>query len=265
MYLDLYAALPESVARECGVSWSEDGGTLRLTLRAADHPFFNRVMGVGATGPGLEPWLDRILEHYREAGVTRWMLQVAPANAEPGLIPALTERDLVPLRGWAKHAGRVGDVSIEERASDLRVESIGPESAEPWASILLPAFAFPAGSAAWPVATVGRPGWRHYVAWDGDEAAACAAMFVTAGVATLTFAATRPEYRRRGAQSRLIARRVRDAHRMGLDWIVTETDEDLPEKPNPSYRNVVRAGMPVHYIRANWGPSPPPSSNPSAV
>ena len=34
------------------------------------------------------------------------------------------------------------------------------------------------------------------------------------------------------------------------------TDEELPEKSNPSYRNVVRLGLPVRYVRANWGPPP---------
>ncbi len=55
----------------------------------------------------------------------------------------------------------------------------------------------------------------------------------------------------------MIARRIRDARRMGLDWLVTETDEDLPDKPNPSYRNIVRLGLPVRYVRSNWGPPPP--------
>ncbi len=44
---------------------------------------------------------------------------------------------------------------------------------------------------------------------------------------------------------------------MGLEWLVTETDEELPDRPNPSYHNIVRAGMPVRYVRANWGPPPP--------
>ena len=31
---------------------------------------------------------------------------------------------------------------------------------------------------------------------------------------------------------------------------------DLPDRPNPSARNVVRLGLPVVYVRANWGPRP---------
>lgn len=259
MYLDLYDALPASVARKCGISRAEDGGALQLTCETRNHPFFNRVMGVGARAEKLAAWLDRIEEHYAGRGITRWMLQVAPAGLSPGLTDALSERGLVPLRGWVKHAGRVDDLraSIATRPGNLRVERIGSEGGEAFASILVPAFDFPGGSGSWPAATVGRPGWLHYLAYDGEMPAACGAMFVMAGVATLTFAATRPECRQRGAQTALIARRIRDARDLGLDWIVTETDEELPHRPNPSYRNVERAGMPARYLRSNWGPPPP--------
>jgi GNAT superfamily N-acetyltransferase len=141
--------------------------------------------------------------------------------------------------------------------SDLRVERIGTERADDWASILVPAFAYPDGAADWLAATVGRPGWHHYLALDGDAPAATAALFVSGSLGSLNFAATRPEFRRRGAQSVLIARRIEDAREMGLDWLVTETDEELPERPNPSYHNVERAGMPARYVRTNWGPPPP--------
>ncbi len=261
MYLDLYAALPETVERACGISISESDRSLRLTCRGANHPFFNRVMGLEVGLEELGPWLDGLVEHYRGSGIGRWMLQIAPSDFDPALTPVLAARGLVPLRGWAKHAARLdgGPLPIEERSCELRIEQIGRESADAWEAILLPAFDFPAASAGWPVATIGRPGWLHYLAYADDEPAACAALFVSSGVATLTFAATRSEHRRRGAQTGLIQKRIREARRMGLDWIVTETDDDLPEKPNPSYRNVVRAGLPVRYVRTNWGPPPPAS------
>lgn len=266
LYVDLYEALPESVARDCAISWELADRVLRLSCAAADHPFFNRVMGVGASGRALGRWLGRLEDDYRALGIGRWMLQASPAELTPALERAVAERGLVALRGWAKHAARVDRIAAtsEGRRCDLRIEEIGPEKAGDWASILVPAFRFPAAAADWPAATVGRPGWHHYVAYDGTRAAACAAMFVADGVATLTFAATHESYRRRGAQSALIARRVRDARRMELDWLVTETDEDLPDRPNPSYRNIVRLGLPVRYVRSNWGP-PPPASRPRSA
>ncbi len=258
MYRDLYAALPAAVARECGIFRSDDGPSPVLTCTTKNHSFFNRVMGIGARDEDLDRWLNRIVEHYRAHGITRWMLQLAPAELSTRLTVALSERGLVPLRGWAKHAGRVGDLESpgETRPDALRVERIESASGEAFASILAPAFDFPDSSEAWPAATVGRPGWHHYLAYDGRTPAACGALYVTASVATLTFGATRPECRRRGAQTGLIARRILDARDLGVEWIVTETDEELPGRPNPSYRNVVRTGLPVRYVRSNWGPPP---------
>jgi hypothetical protein len=38
---------------------------------------------------------------------------------------------------------------------------------------------------------------------------------------------------------------------------VTETGEDLPEKPNPSFRNMMRAGFKLAYQRRNYMPPKP--------
>jgi len=54
-----------------------------------------------------------------------------------------------------------------------------------------------------------------------------------------------------------VARRVADARTAGAPWVVCETDEERPERPNPSTRNLVRLGVPVAYVRANWGPPKP--------
>lgn len=80
LYRDLYAALPETVARRCGISWVEDVGTLRMTCEAADHPFLNRVVGIPGQGAALGGWLESIAEHYRGAGISRWMAQVVPSD-----------------------------------------------------------------------------------------------------------------------------------------------------------------------------------------
>ena len=40
----------------------------------------------------------------------------------------------------------------------------------------------------------------------------------------------------------------------GCRWFVTETGEDLPDRPNPSFRNMMRAGFHVAYHRPNFMP-----------
>ena len=47
MYADLYEAAPEDVVREFGIELRREGTELALTVESVNHPFFNRVMGVG--------------------------------------------------------------------------------------------------------------------------------------------------------------------------------------------------------------------------
>ncbi len=255
LYVDLYEALPSELAREFGISVFRDGENLRLTATGIDHPFFNRVMGVGLESPPDREWVEAQVEHYRSAGVRRFMFQILPHVETEALRKDLTALGLERLRGWAKHVGEAG--GSPEVRSELSVGKIGREHAVPWARLCAEGFGIPSDLRPWLVETVGRAGWHHYLAFADGRPAACAALVVNRPFATLCFAATDPQYRRRGAQSGLIAHRVRDAATLGCRWTVSETDEERPDRPNPSTRNVVRLGLPIRYVRANWGPPKP--------
>lgn len=102
------------------------------------------------------------------------------------------------------------------------------------------------------VTTIGRPGWRHYLAFDGDQAVATGALNLRDHIGWLGVGSTLPSHRRRGAQGALMARRVRDGISLGCRWLVTETGEDLPARPNPSYHNMLRTGFTLAYQRLNY-------------
>ena len=55
-----------------------------------------------------------------------------------------------------------------------------------------------------------------------------------------------------GAQSALLAQRIADASAMGCSHVITETSEELPHRPNASFRNMMRAGFAVVYHRPNY-------------
>lgn len=104
----------------------------------------------------------------------------------------------------------------------------------------------------WVGSLVGRPNWYHYLTWSEQEPVAAAALFVQADIGWLGITGTLPTARRRGAQSALMARRLRDGAELGCRWFVTETGQDLPERPNPSFHNMLRAGFAVAYHRPNF-------------
>lgn len=101
-------------------------------------------------------------------------------------------------------------------------------------------------------ALTAHPAWRTYLTTDGDEAAGAAGLFVHDGAGWFDWAATRPEFRRRGSQSALLTHRVADAIGAGCDVLFTETGEAVPGDPQHSYRNIEAAGFEAGGPRANW-------------
>jgi ribosomal protein S18 acetylase RimI-like enzyme len=95
-----------------------------------------------------------------------------------------------------------------------------------------------------------------YVAYAGDEPAGAGSMIVNGEFCHLFNAATLPEFRRRGAQSAIMARRIEEGIKQGCRWFMTETDEDTPENSNPSYRNMLRTGFQLAYLRPNYAYGP---------
>jgi GNAT superfamily N-acetyltransferase len=89
------------------------------------------------------------------------------------------------------------------------------------------------------IRSAGRPGFHHYAAFDAGRPIATAALACFEGIGYLTYARTAEPFRRRGAQSALIAARVRKAQELGCTLIVSQTLTMLKE----SYANLQRAGF----------------------
>ena len=74
--------------------------------------------------------------------------------------------------------------------------------------------------------------------------AAAGALFREAGIAALYGTATLPEFRRRGVQSALIARRLHEAALAGCEYAVVST-----QPGSGSQRNMERRGFRVAYTK----------------
>ena len=126
------------------------------------------------------------------------------------------------------------------------------DQAQHWAATASIACYTPRPVLLWLYRMVGRPGWRHYLAYDGDLSVACGALYVHDGVGWLGFGGTLPSWQRRGAQSAIIARRIQDAADLGCTLLTVETKEDSPKWPNHSFRNMLRAGFKIAYLRPKY-------------
>lgn len=227
----------------------EAGGAAVLQVpEAPESPMLNRIVGLGSAAPATEADVDEALAAMG-AGVT-FYVAVAP-GARPATLPEwLRARGLQPGWGWmtfrrgvtapapADTTLRVAEVrTIADAQAFGRVVRIGYELSETIEPRL---------------ARTRDAGWRCWVAFDGDEPAAAGALFAAQGVAYLGLAATIAAHRGKGAQTALLAARIRQAAELGCDLVITETGERGEDRPSNSYRNILRAGFREEAVTANW-------------
>jgi len=249
-WVDLYAAAPPEEARLAGIALLEIEDGWATAASRVDVLAYNRTIALGHSGEIPDESLERVIEFYRSAGAPRFFVAVPPGRFEGPNARRLEARGFRLHNRWIKLAR--GVEAPRDTPTDLRVEQIGPEHADGFASVFVTSFEWPRELAPWIRATVGRKGWRHYLAFDGDRPVATAGTYLGGDVAWLDLASTLPDARGRGAQSALIARRIRDAGQAGCRTLVLDTAEPTAERPVPSHRNVTRLGFRTIYARRNY-------------
>ena len=246
------AATPEIAARY-GLDTVPIGGGVALIATKAPTLLYNRAIAFGLDDPIDEATLDRAIGLYRRD---------VPFSIQPSPLARPAEiGDWLRARGmeswfdwviWARDARRPF-----ERADGPRIERIGEERATLWTELAATIFREESELGPWIRCVIGRPRWSHYVAYDGAQPIGIGASYVEGELGWLGWGGTLPEWRRRGVQAAMIARRVRDAAELGVRWVRSETAADLPDKPNSSYRNMARAGFAITYRRPSHAVFPP--------
>lgn len=223
-------------------------------LAALNYSLFNRVIALGVAEPARDADIAAIAETYADRKQTNWAVCLAP-GAEPAELAArLEEHGLQRSSDFAKVVRTTENPPSVETA--LRIEEIGPERRDDFVAVNIGAWGVPPAFSAWFGGTLGRPGWRHYLGYAGDDPVSTGGLYVSDDVGWLGFGATLPDYRGRGGQSAIMARRIRDAAALGCDYVHTETLAETPDKPNPSYRNMIATGFELAYLRPTYASAP---------
>jgi hypothetical protein len=238
------------VSARLGMSLLQEGGAVAAFVPAADVLALNRVIGLGVHAAASETQLDRILAAAKSAGVRRLFLQITPDAQPAELTKWIEARGGVPHNRWVRLWRGVHEEPLPE--ATLKVVQVRTLRADAFAHVVRIAFGMPEMIDPMLTATVGTPGWQHYVVRNQTKVVATGAFFAVRGVAWLGFAATLPDHRGAGAQSSLIATRLRAAAAMDCRMAVTETMEETPEHPVQSYRNMLRLGFHEAYHRQNF-------------
>lgn len=250
---DLHAAASSTSATLLGLRLETIDGALVSIAASAPTILANRTIGLGVEHAARPGTVADVVGLYTAASVDRYLVHQDP-HAHPGeLAEWLEAAGLTPFRrAWAKFVR--GTHLPPHSDSDLEVRRIGPEHAEQFARIAARGFDLDPSWCPVLAGLVDRPGWHVYLSFDHEQPAGCAALRVLDGVAWFDWAATAPEFRRRGSQSALLVRRIADAISLGCRLMVTTTGEAVPGDPQHSYRNILRAGFRLSHSRANWTP-----------
>ncbi len=249
-WTNYYTCAPLDFALKYGVGVQLIGSAWLTVMTRVDSWFFNRINGLGLETPATEALLDEAIGVLKSAGCKEYTVQLSPQAQPPELESWLKARGLRFRSNWAKMIR--GDDPPASVHCGLRIKAVGVESAGAFGRILLETFEMPPRLLPMMSCQVGKPDWLNYLGYDGDTPVATASMFISGETAWLGMGSTLGSHRGRGAQSAMFARRIEDGLKAGCKWFVTETGEDTPQSPNPSYRNMLRAGFERVYLRPNY-------------
>jgi hypothetical protein len=247
--VDFFRAAPAELAERYGIRVEKTGtATCVGAAGLPGVPMINRALGLGQAREATDDEIARIAEFFRELGV-RFYLPVSPGARPEDLEARLAARGFERGYGWAKFRR---DTKPFKASTELRVDLATVDEAEAFGRVVAEGYGLPRFAADWCAALVERPGWSCYVSWDGKQPAGAGALYVEGENGWLSFAATRERFRRRGSQGAILAARIRDAAVLGCKTLVTETGELVEDRPSNSYRNILRSGFELAYVRPNY-------------
>jgi GNAT superfamily N-acetyltransferase len=259
-WAEVWAAAPPDLAARHGIEATMIGGALCSAISEQPSTMLNRVVGLGLDAPVRDDDLDAIEAFFAQHGQPFYIS--LNRKAKPSDLTArLGRRGFSEGYAWMKFTRGPEPPPAVDTA--LRVEAVGPEQGADFGDVVAAGYGLEPFVGTW-LAELPKTTWRCYVAYDGDEPAGAAALFVHDDAGYLCFAATRPEHRRKGAQGALLAARIRNAVEAGCSTLVTETGERIPMKPSDSYRNILRFGFEEAYLRPNYL-SPEPTATRSTA
>jgi len=246
---DIWHSMPHEVTSEHGIELREFGALqVTITRDLPQVPILNLVLGAAEAS---ETDLEYAIAWAEEHGVSPCIPLTPGLPGSPQAEGWLRERGFAHGYAWMKFVRDPHPPRFPAPA-DVEVVELTSADEEPFGTIAAVGFGMPAWAGDFFAHLPGRDGWHCYVARVGGEAQACAAMLIEDGIAEFGIAATLEEARGRGCQTALLHQRIGDAAAAGCRTLFVETGERVPGRPSGSYRNILKAGFEVAYLRPNW-------------
>lgn len=247
----IYDSASDELRNKLGLKLEDINGVTCSVSSAEPSIIINRCFVTDQNALTSVDTIKKVKQLYADAGVKEFFLHVTHCTAE--IVQSLGQAGMVKSRGWMKF---IRDTSpAVARNPDLDIRKIGPEHAEDFARIVVPCFDMKEESIPLVASIVSHPNYHLYVGFEGDTPAATGALFFKEGIGICDWGATHPDFRGRGFQGAMLARRINDGIEMGATNLYTATGEDVPDDPQHSYKNIMRYGFKENYLRENWVPA----------
>jgi len=210
-------------------------------------PAFNTIRGINEEDL---LHLDELFTHYEDQGIS-FRVEVTPLNGTEKVFRKLSEKGFYQSGFHCSFLGEANDVVIKESTDEIGIKRLEMDEFTLFADIYIRSFGLPAfikeGVRQNNEVLYDVPGWEFYLASYRGEPAGISALYIEDDVATLSTAATLPEYRGLGIQSALIGKRIQSAKEKGATYIASEAAFG-----SGSHRNMLRAGLSLGYTKSLW-------------
>jgi hypothetical protein len=242
------------VTPDSGACWIDVAGA-RAMFDGVGSPI-TQTFGLGLFQPASAGDFEAIERFYHERGAEVFH-EVCPL-ADSSLLPLLGDRGYRPVEFStvmyrSVHAGALPDRRDEPGGSQVQVRLIEPGEEDVWARTAALGWRDVAPELFDYILQIGsinarRPSASCFLAHQGGQPIAAAALCLIEGVALMGGACTLPAWRNRGAQRALLDYRLRYGSQHGCDIAMMTAQEP----GGASQRNAERHGFHIAYNRLNW-------------
>jgi GNAT superfamily N-acetyltransferase len=242
---DRMNAMKERPGNPMGIEVIPFGEAAAFYSKEMPWPQFNTVKGISGKEIDL---LDAIIGFYRERN-SRLQFEIIPSKANEDLMRVLCEKGFYQSDF---HATLFGSPTVAFPDSEaVTIRELEEHEFDRYAEIHCLGMGLPISGknhvADNNKVLYNRAGWKFYTGFIHGSPAGVGVMYMSSGLASLTFAATLKEHRNKGVQQALIERRINEALNNNCQFVVSQA-----AYASTSHRNMERAGMRLGFTRATW-------------
>jgi hypothetical protein len=204
------------------------GGVASIMKHDPTGGYMSRIVGIGIDRPITLDFLEAIDALYISNAADSAILQISPMAQPSDFEELISGEGFIPWWGSLKFLRELHDIPTVH--TEFAIREIGPHHAQEFGHIYWEGFGYTNPSLVQLMANeVGRPDWKIFGAFHDKKIIAVASMYARGDVACLSGSTTLPEYRHHGAQTALLAARLKVAAKMDLSWASAEAPVDNPE------------------------------------